>query len=236
MPNKQMVRLTGVDESTTIGMLKDMLSSGGALIPKDLMKLNIPKKKASLANDLTLGDAGVQIGAKLILKGPLMLKVCRNDGSMTVVAASKTRLKMTIGDLKNDIDAATASSADILLKGKFLTNDTTFKAAGLFPGDTVLYSVMPSDDILLVVSAAINQQALERRVIFALDTLGVKYGLILGNMPAYKPTLAKFFKISGKVGVYPQLFKSGELVGVAHDIMTMHDDEKLATILEVCGK
>ena len=176
-----------------------------------------------------------------------------------------------------------------------MTNDTTFKAAGLFPGDTVLYSVMPSDDILLVVSAAVNQQALERRVIFALDTLGVKYGLILGNMPAYKPTLAKFFKISGlvtylcitimsclpfcascirygmsrmydlragKVGVYPQLFKSGELVGVAHDIMvgymraflvclhvvlpcsivlystvqTMHDDEKLATILEVCGK
>ena len=29
MPNKQMVRLTGVDESTTIGKLKEMLSAGG---------------------------------------------------------------------------------------------------------------------------------------------------------------------------------------------------------------
>ena len=31
MPNKQMVRLTGVDESTTIGKLKEMLSAGGGL-------------------------------------------------------------------------------------------------------------------------------------------------------------------------------------------------------------
>lgn len=236
MPNKQMVRLTGVDDSTTIGKLKEMLSAGGALMPVKSMKLNIPKKKACLANEITLGDAGVKMGAKLILKGPVMLKVSHNDGSTTVVAASKSRLKMTIGDLKNDIDAASASSADILLKGKILTNETTFKAAGIFTGDTVLHSVMPSNDILVLVSSAINQQALERRIIHALDHLGAEYGLIVANMPAYRPKMMELLKISGKTGVYPQLFKDGQVVGVAEDIMTMHDDEKLATILEIAGK
>ena len=38
-------------------------------------------------------------------------KVSHNDGSTTVVAASKSRLKMTIGDLKNDIDAGKEASA-----------------------------------------------------------------------------------------------------------------------------
>ena len=93
--------------------------------------------------------------------------------------------------------AENAGSADVLLKGKFLTNDTTFKAAGIFPGDTIQYSVMPKDDILLVVSAATNRQPLERRVVHILDHLGIKYGLIFGNMPAYKPTLSDLFKKSG---------------------------------------
>ena len=93
--------------------------------------------------------------------------------------------------------AESAGSADVLLKGKFLTNDTTFKAAGIFPGDTIQYSVMPKDDILLVVSAATNRQPLERRVVHILDHLGIKYGLIFGNMPAYKPTLSDLFKKSG---------------------------------------
>lgn len=92
---------------------------------------------------------------------------------------------------------ATAGSAEILLKGKFLANDITFKDAGIFPDDTIQYSVMPSDDILLVVSSATNRQPLERRIVHVLDHLGIKYGLIFGDMPAYKPTLLECFKKSG---------------------------------------
>ena len=137
------------------------------------------------------------------------------------------------------------------MKGKILTNETTFKAAGIFTGDTVLHSVMPSNDILVLVSSAINQQALERRIIHALDHLGAEYGLIVANMPAYRPKMMELLKISGllaeelarlflichsslshthththtsclragKTGVYPQLFKDGQVVGVAEDIM-----------------
>eukprot|EP00939_MAST-03C_sp_MAST-3C-sp1_P001725 g1725.t1 len=231
LPTKQTAKLE-VPPSTTVAALKKIINANHykALGPEQ-MKLTYHKKK--MKDDQSLRSAGVEENGLIYLKGPFVVVVEMPD-KKTIFVLSKS--SQTSNDVRTSI-CKTQSLGDpknvaLFFRGKMLISTKTLKEQHIFSGDKLTCTVRAETRVSFLVSTYGDAHGSNQNMAkIILDGFQVRYELVDGALPEYKDRRNELFAISGKRGVYPQLFIDDKYIGSHAEIEDLNETGELQTLL-----
>lgn len=230
LPTKRTVKVDVFSAMSVASLKKEVSANHYNALEPEQMKLTFKKKKMN--DEQTLGEIGVEDDSLVFLKGPFVVIVQMPDGKEVPIV---TKASETTADVRTSlckIVEADEKNVALLFRGKMLVNSKTLKDQRIFSGDKLEATVREATRVTFLVSTyGDSHGASQNMAKITLDGFKVRYELVDGALPEFKPRRDELFAISGKRGVYPQLFVDGKYIGSSTEISDLNESGDLQTIL-----
>jgi len=230
LPSKKTVKLS-IDPAMTTMELKKLLSDKHAM-EIDPNQMRLLYKKKPLDDDKGIKEQGVKNGGLILMKGPFYVVVIMPDGKEVTVVCKNNKPAKLVCESLGKTEEISVGSIQLLFRGKKLDLKKSLKDARIFSGDKLEAKIQEATRVTFMVSTYGDAYGSVQNIVkIILDGFKIKYELVDGALPEYRDRRNELWEISGKKGVYPQLFVDNQFIGSKDEITDLNETGELQEII-----
>jgi len=230
LPTKKTVKLN-ISPSMLVGDLKKLLGEKHAM-EIDPKNMRLTFKKKTLKDDEGIKAQGVKNKGLIVMKGPFYVVVIMPDGKEVTVVCKKGEPARLVCDSIGQTESVNPKSLQLLFRGKKLDLSKSLKDARIFSGDKLEAKLQEATRVAFLVSTYGDAYGSVQNIVkIILDGFKIKYELVDGALPEFRERRNELWTISGKKGVYPQLFVDNKFIGSKDEITDLNETGELQEII-----